>query len=146
MTAAISRTEHEQVSMCSLGTTVTTAASYPRVLECVCRPRVGYVVCVWGGEDSQVLHVYATTAVSSAFFPIRYRPAHKTKVRFSLSIRQGRVSKYVTDGSKTAVMDIIGFLCVSLDGSTVELHDSLGSKRACACSEAGFSSQNADRA
>jgi hypothetical protein len=40
----------------------------------------------------------------------------------------------------------MGFLCISLDGSTVQLHDSLRSRRACACSEAGFSSQNGDRA
>jgi hypothetical protein len=36
------------------------------------------------------------------------------------------------------------FLSVSLCGSTEQLHDSLGSRRACACSEAGFSSQNGD--
>jgi hypothetical protein len=56
-----------------------------------------------------------------------------------------RVSKYVTNGSKTAVMDVIGFLFASRGSSTVKLHDSLGSRRACACSEAGFSSQNGDR-
>jgi hypothetical protein len=43
-------------------------------------------------------------------------------------------------------MDVIGFLCGSLGNSTDQLHDSLGSRRACACSEAGFSSQNGDRA
>jgi hypothetical protein len=43
-----------------------------------------------------------------------------------------------------AVMDIIGFLCVSLGSSTVQFHDSLGSRRACACSETGFSSQISD--
>jgi hypothetical protein len=43
-------------------------------------------------------------------------------------------------------MDVIGFLCVSLVSSTVQLHDSLGSKRAWAYSEAGFSSQNGERA
>jgi hypothetical protein len=37
-----------------------------------------------------------------------------------------------TIGSKT-VMDVIGFLCVSL-----------GSRCVCACSEVGFSSQNGD--
>jgi hypothetical protein len=47
---------------------------------------------------------------------------------------------------KTAVMDVTGFLCVSLGNSTVQLHDSLGSGRGCAYSEAGFSSQNGDRA
>jgi hypothetical protein len=56
------------------------------------------------------------------------------------------VSKEVTNGSKTAVMDVISFLCVSLGSSTVQLHNNLGSKRACACSKAGFSSQNGDRA
>jgi hypothetical protein len=35
---------------------------------------------------------------------------------------------------------------VSLGSSTVQLHDSLGSRRSCACSEAGFSSQNVNRA
>jgi hypothetical protein len=49
---------------------------------------------------------------------------------------QGRVSK-------SAVMDIISFLCVSLSSSTVQLHDDrLGSR--CACSEAAFNSQNGD--
>jgi hypothetical protein len=32
------------------------------------------------------------------------------------------VGKYVTNGSKTASMDVIGFLCVSLGSSTVQLH------------------------
>jgi hypothetical protein len=41
-------------------------------------------------------------------------------------------------------MNIIGFLCAPLGGSTVQLHESLGSRRACPCSEAGFSSQNGD--
>jgi hypothetical protein len=47
---------------------------------------------------------------------------------------------------KTAIMEVIGFLCVSLGSSTVQLHDSLGTRRARACSEAGFGSQNGDRA
>jgi hypothetical protein len=59
-------------------------------------------------------------------------------------ILRGRVSKQITNGSKTAVMDVIGFLCVSLGNSTVQLHYSLDSRRACAYSEAGFSSQNSD--
>jgi hypothetical protein len=41
-------------------------------------------------------------------------------------------------------MDVISFLCVSL-GSTVQLQDSLGVRRACVCSEASFSSQNGNR-
>jgi hypothetical protein len=45
---------------------------------------------------------------------------------------------------KRAVMDVIGFLHVSLGSSIVQLHDGLGSRRA--CSEAGFSSQNGNRA
>jgi hypothetical protein len=38
----------------------------------------------------------------------------------------------------------MGFLCVSLGSSTVQLHDTLGSRRSCVFSEAGFSSQNGD--
>jgi hypothetical protein len=51
----------------------------------------------------------------------------------------------VSNGSKTAVMDLIGFLCFSLGSSTVQLHDSLGSRRACVYSKARFSSPNDDR-
>jgi hypothetical protein len=40
---------------------------------------------------------------------------------------------------------VIGFLCVSLDSKPMKLHDSIDSRRACAYSEAGFSSQNGDR-
>jgi hypothetical protein len=61
-------------------------------------------------------------------------------------ILRGRVSKWVTNGSKTAVMDVMCFLGVSVFRRTVQLHDSLGSRRACVCSEADFSSQNGDRA
>jgi hypothetical protein len=43
-------------------------------------------------------------------------------------------------------MDVIGFLCVSLGSSTVQLHDSQGDRWACVYSEVGFSSQNGDRA
>jgi hypothetical protein len=43
-------------------------------------------------------------------------------------------------------MDAIGFVYVSLGSSTVKIHDSLGSRPAFACSQAGFSSQNSDRA
>jgi hypothetical protein len=49
-----------------------------------------------------------------------------------------------SNGSKTAVMDVIGFLCVSLGSRTNQLHESIGSRGACSCSEAGFSSQNGD--
>jgi hypothetical protein len=47
---------------------------------------------------------------------------------------------------KQRVMDVIVFLCVSLGSSTVQLHDSLGSRRPCACSEASFGSENGDGA
>jgi hypothetical protein len=43
-------------------------------------------------------------------------------------------------------MNVTGFLYVSLGSSTVQLHDSLGSRCACTCSKAGFSSQNGVRA
>jgi hypothetical protein len=49
-----------------------------------------------------------------------------------------RVSKLVTNISNTTVMDVISFLCVSLGSSIVHLHYSLASRRAYACSEAGF--------
>jgi hypothetical protein len=45
---------------------------------------------------------------------------------------RGTVSKYVTNGSKTVDTDVTGSPCVSLGGSTVQLHDNLGSRRACA--------------
>jgi hypothetical protein len=62
----------------------------------------------------------------------------------SCFVKYEEESVNVTNGSKTAVMDVICFLCVSLGSGTVQLHDSLCSRRACACSEAGFSSQNGD--
>jgi hypothetical protein len=58
----------------------------------------------------------------------------------------GRVRKYVTKGSKTGVIDVIGFQCLSLGSSTLQFHDSLGNIRAGAYSEAGFCSQTGDRA
>jgi hypothetical protein len=70
---------------------------------------------------------------------------HTEKVVINKGHIRGRVSKQVTNGSKTAVMDVRGFLCVSLGSSIVQLHDSLGNRRACPCSEAGFSNQNCDR-
>jgi hypothetical protein len=57
---------------------------------------------------------------------------------------QGTVSKYVKNGSKTAILDVIG-LCAALGSSTVQLHASLGCRHPCAYSEVGFSSQNGDR-
>jgi hypothetical protein len=55
---------------------------------------------------------------------------------------RGRVSKWVTNESKTAEMKVISFLCVSLGSRTVQLHNSRGSRRAQACSLGGFSIQN----
>jgi hypothetical protein len=69
----------------------------------------------------------------------------KTADRYCKSYIRRTVSKQVTNGSKTAVMDVIDFLCVLLCNNAVQLHDSLGSRRACSCSEAGFSSRNGDR-
>jgi hypothetical protein len=43
-------------------------------------------------------------------------------------------------------MDVIGFLYVSLGSSKIQLHGSIGSRRAWACSEGGFSSQNGNSA
>jgi hypothetical protein len=53
---------------------------------------------------------------------------------------------YEGDSANISKMEFIGFLCVSLGSSTIQLHDNPGSRRAYACSEAGFSSQNDDRA
>jgi hypothetical protein len=39
------------------------------------------------------------------------------------------VSKHVTNGSKTAVMDVIGSVCVSLGSSTVQLNSILSDLR-----------------
>jgi hypothetical protein len=69
-----------------------------------------------------------------------------TTIDYEEIVMRRRVSKYTTNASKIAVMDVIlGSLCVSLGSSTVQLHDSLGSRRECTCSEAGFSSQNGYR-
>jgi hypothetical protein len=43
-----------------------------------------------------------------------YENAHQKKI-------QGKISKWVTNGSKTAVMDVIDFLYISLGSSTVQL-------------------------
>jgi hypothetical protein len=53
---------------------------------------------------------------------------------------------YAEESVNRSQMEVIGFLCVSLGSTTGELHDSLYIRRACASSEAGFSSQNGDRA
>jgi hypothetical protein len=42
-------------------------------------------------------------------------------------------------------MAVMGFRHVSLGSSTVQLHDSLGSRRACAYSETGLGSQKGER-
>jgi hypothetical protein len=61
---------------------------------------------------------------------------------------QGRVSTKVANGSKTNSCNGCNkfFICVSLGSSTVQLDDRLGGRHACACSEAGFSTQNGNRA
>jgi hypothetical protein len=46
---------------------------------------------------------------------------------------EGRVGKQVTNWSKTVVMDVIGFLCVSLGSSTVQFYDRPCSRPACPC-------------
>jgi hypothetical protein len=38
-----------------------------------------------------------------------------------VSVIRGRVIKWVTNGRKTAVMEVIGFLCVPLGSRTVQL-------------------------
>jgi hypothetical protein len=43
-------------------------------------------------------------------------------ILLDLVILRGRVSKLFANWSKTAVIDVIGFLSVSLGSSTVQLH------------------------
>jgi hypothetical protein len=59
---------------------------------------------------------------------MEYKSKLKGEGNMIVLIIRGRVCKYVTNGSKAAVMDVICFLCVSLGSSTVQLHDSLGSQ------------------
>jgi hypothetical protein len=49
-------------------------------------------------------------------------------------------------GSKTAEMDVMDFLYVSLGSSTAQRHNRLGSRCTCTYSEACLSSQNGNRA
>jgi hypothetical protein len=51
---------------------------------------------------------------------------------------RGRFSQQATNGSETAVMDVIGYICVSQGSST-------GSRPAWVYSEDGFGSLNGDR-
>jgi hypothetical protein len=63
-----------------------------------------------------------------------------------ITVVSGGDSKWATNGSKTAAMDVINFLSASLGSSRVQLHESRGNRRAWVCSQAGFSSQNGDSA
>jgi hypothetical protein len=83
--------------------------------------------------DDMALHF--RIGLSSHSQPREFHTSQST--RESQQIRQ--------NGSKPAVMDVIDSLCVSLGSSTVQLHDNLGSRQVCACSEACFSSSNDDR-
>jgi hypothetical protein len=96
-----------------------------------------YIVLSLGCRGSSLN--YVTSASLHVLFNVLFtnHPSIRCCIR-------GRVSKWVTNISKTAVMDVIGFVCVSLGSSTVQLHDRLWSRRACTCSEAGFSSLNGD--
>jgi hypothetical protein len=63
-----------------------------------------------------------------------------TKNSFRYSCSKLNTRK-VPNGCKTSVIDVTRFLCVSLGSSIVQLHKSLGKRRA--CSKVGFSSQKA---
>jgi hypothetical protein len=62
-----------------------------------------------------------------------------------LSVIRGRITKWFTNGSKTTVMDVIGFICESPDSSTLQFHDNIDIGHACQCSESHISSQNGCR-
>jgi hypothetical protein len=87
------------------------------------------------------------TQLRTAFFIFRsgLTVTGLSRVYYIYIYIRGRVSKQVTNGSKTAVMNVIVFLRVSLGSSTVQLYDR-HSRCACAYSEAGFNSQHGDRA
>jgi hypothetical protein len=48
--------------------------------------------------------------------------------------------------SQFEIKQLMGFLCVLLGSSRVQLQNSLGNRRTCDCYEAAFSSPNGDRA
>jgi hypothetical protein len=84
-----------------------------------------------------------------AFVCLCLYPPNNFRVPESIVIKLGMYegeSAKRTQMEATALMGIIGFLYVSLGSSTVQLHDNIGSRRLCAKSEAGFSSQIGDRA
>jgi hypothetical protein len=88
---------------------------------------------IWVFSHLEDGHNYKVFSLFSQFF---VTPHQNDNLR-------GRES---TNGRKTAVIGVTGFLCVPLRTSTVQLHDSLRSRRACARSQAGFNGQNGDRA
>jgi hypothetical protein len=59
---------------------------------------------------------------------------------------RGTVTKQLTNETERAAMHVICFLFVPLGSSTVQLHESLGSRRASACLEVCFSTQNGGHA
>jgi hypothetical protein len=75
-------------------------------------------------QMSSVAHKFViycfSCALPSKYKLMMYEVAYR---RSSSAGIQGRVSK-------TAALDVIGFLCVSLGSSRVQLHESLGSRRA----------------
>jgi hypothetical protein len=64
---------------------------------------------------------------------------------FYVSELQSTNRRERSPGSKAVVVDIISFLLVSVGSSTVQSHYSLGSRRACSCSESAFRHENGDR-
>jgi hypothetical protein len=54
------------------------------------------------------------------------------------------IIKHMAVSANRSQMKVISSLCISLGSSTVQLHDGLGSRRACTSSEASFSTQNGD--
>jgi hypothetical protein len=62
--------------------------------------------------------------------PIAAKPSHlyeiKSEEKCKTHWQLWTYEEEVTNGSKTALMDAVGFLCVSLGSSTVQLHVSVG--------------------
>jgi hypothetical protein len=98
------------------------------------------------------INISKNVSASSAMYSSQWSDIYIFKYRlrmFTIGIRLCCTCMRESDmwpayGCKTAVMDVVGFLCISLSISIVQLHDSLGCRCTYACSEAGFSSQIGD--
>jgi hypothetical protein len=92
-------------------------------------------------SDARLMRLFKFQPIIALGFgcPIKSYIHSTRKKANAKDVLWGRVSKSATNGSKATIMDVTG----SLVSSAVQSHDSLDNRRACACSEAGFSSKMA---